>query len=244
VLITLSVAAGFILHLARDIITHQPPSWLSTKTIKGPRLKTSDPSAPLTRFRRIADDARREASQRRVTIGPVQLYEVRKRGNEVVVWNLERFVNRGFDPQLRFQHILGIPDARLIGYYTLEGQQVPAILRRLTTSANQQADVELTVLQPVPPGGELFIIRLERSETKPAVSPQTGNFYLSLSYLPSTNTGVSCRAIQLPKGAEVVRYAPSDVAWTATEGAPMLGWENTQLPPQSPPPSLTFKMPP
>ncbi len=242
-IVVLSVAAGFILHQARSALTDRPPFWLKTTTIKGPRLETGDPTGPLKRFRQLLDDARQQARQLRASIGPVQLYEVRRGDGEVVVWNVERFVNRGFDPQRRFQHVLGVPIQQLIGYYMLDGKPIPAVVRELTRLPGQTANIEMTVPAPVPPGGELFVIRLERG-AKPVVSPHTGNYYLSLSYLPSTNAGIACRAIQLPKGAGVVRYAPSEVAWVVTEGAPAVAWQNSQLPSKAPAPSLTFTLPP
>jgi hypothetical protein len=241
-IVFLSAGAGFILHQAISVITNRPPAWLTTRAIKGSAL-AGGLGSPLSRFREMADDARQESSRLRVPLGPVQLYEVRKRNAEVIVWSLERFTNPGFDPQTRFQHALKTSYQQLIGYYTLEGKPIPAVVRELTRSEGEPANVELTVAQPVSRGGDLFVIRLERG-AKAILSPQTGNYYLSLNYPPSTNVAVACRGIQLPRGADIVRYVPSDGAWAATEGAPMLSWRNSQLKAKDPAPSLTFKMPP
>jgi hypothetical protein len=243
VIVVLSLAAGFILHQARSALTNRPPFWLKTTTIKGPKLTTSDPACPLKRFRQMVDDARLEARQLRLPMGSVQLYEVRKRKGNVVVWNVERFVNRGFDPETRFQHGLRTPIQQLIGYYMLDGKPISAVVRELTKLQGRTANIELTVPEPVAAGAELFVIRLERGTAKPVLSPHSGHYYLSLSYLPSTNSGIACRAIQLPQGSSIVRYAPAEVAWSAAQGAPIVAWQNSQMPPKAPAPSLTFTMP-
>ena len=173
-IVFLSAGAGFILHQAISVITNRPPAWLTTRAIKGSAL-AGGLGSPLSRFREMADDARQESSRLRVPLGPVQLYEVRKRNAEVIVWSLERFTNPGFDPQTRFQHALKTSYQQLIGYYTLEGKPIPAVVRELTRSEGEPANVELTVAQPVSRGGDLFVIRLERG-AKAILSPQTGNY--------------------------------------------------------------------
>lgn len=232
----LSSAAGFLLHLARDIITHRPPAWLQTRKIAGPSLSRES----LRQFRAILDAAERESDRLRRPVGSVQLCEVRKGKPEPLIWNLEEFTNPGFEPQSRFQYELRGSDKAIVGYYALDGKPLPAVVRKLSYLGGQHPTVEFTVNPPVRPGAELRVIRVERGRQL-VETMQKDAWLLSLDRLPATNAAVVARAVLLPPGAEVVRYSP-DSGWSTTvAGMPMIRWLNPSLEAGAPAPTVTFR---
>jgi len=246
VLVFLSVASGFILHQARSALMNRPPSWLQTKTVVGPSLhKGGGWEFPLSRFRSLVNETQQEAQSLRVPLGQVQLYEVRLRWRhpETIVWNLEQFANKGFDPQSRFQHELRISNQQLIGYYTLEGKPIPAVVRQMTNLKGQYPNVEFAVTPPVAPGATLLVIRLARGP-KIVDSMQKGTYFLPVGRLPATNTVIASLAVHLPAGATIVRYSPDSGSSAIIDGVPMVSWINSSMQPKDPAPSLRFTLPP
>jgi hypothetical protein len=235
----LSTATGFLLHLARDVITHQPPAWLQTRRLAGPSLNRE----VLRQFRNMVDITQQEAERLRVPVGSVQIYQLRHGKTEPLVWNLEQFVNQGFDPQSRFQYELRTPDQRIVGYYGMDGKPLPAIIRKLTYLKEQRPNVELTVEPPVRPGAELLVIRLERGR-RIVETMQKDGWLLSLDRLPATNAVVASRAVCLPKGAVVIRYAPDTGIGSTAGGAPTIRWFNASLDARDPAPSVAFRWSP
>jgi hypothetical protein len=235
-LVFVSAAAGFILHLARDILAHQPPAWLQTRKIAGPSLSRE----ALRQFRALVDAAQREADRLGRPVGSVQLYEVRKGKTEPMVWNLEPLGNPGFEPQSRFQYEWRGSEKSIAGYYALDGKPLPALVRKLSYLDGRHPTVEFVVNPPVRPGAELRVIRLERGR-KLAETMRKDGWLLSLDRLPATNAAVAARAVLLPPGVEVVRYSPDSGLSSTAAGMAMVSWLNTSAQTGAPAPSVTFR---
>jgi hypothetical protein len=239
-LIFLSMATGFILHQVRTAIARRPPAWLQVKKIVGPALGNESFSSPLRQFRGLVDEAQQEANRCHRPLGRVCLCEVRKGSPEAITWTLDQFDNQGFDAQSHFQRELPGPSQHLIGYYTLDGKPLSAVIRQLTYLGSEHPTVEFGVAPPVLPGAKLFVIRIERG-LKIVPSAHEGAYFLSLGRLPPTNEVLAAQGVHFPRGAVIVQHSPGGESGTSSAGLPTVIWFNSSLKPQDAAPSVLFR---
>ena len=233
------VVAAIVLVAARwrMSFSDHPPDWLRQEDKQSAKL----PAASLKNFKSFRKEVEIEARQRSLPVGSIQFFEVARDGKETIAWNTVKLINQGFNPNADFDQPGGSDEARLLGFYTLDGDSLGFTVKHHPARPRGfYAVVHLN--KPLAPGESTLVLRLERRplNLKPDAK---GQLQYGLGRLAKPIAAIHGRAVSLPERAKSVQYRPEKGAVEFKGDPPLVGWINSCLDTNFPPLNATFTLP-
>jgi hypothetical protein len=230
-------AIVFVVARWRTSFSERPPDWLRQEDRQSARL----PDASLKNFKSFRKEVEQEAKQRNLPVGSIQFFEVSRDGKATVAWNTVKLTNQGFNPNADFDQPGGSDEARLLGFYALDGESLGFTLKHHPARPRGfYAVVHLD--NPLAPGESVLVLRLERRplNLKPNAK---GQLQYPVGRFARPTAAIHGRAVSLPERAKLVQYRPDKGAFEFAGDPPLVGWINACLDTNFPPLSATFTLP-